>query len=337
MRKKIGLLVLCVMLMAGCGNGAAMTDTSHKEAVDSLAEARAGQQISDNADEQPADKNNGQMPRNERIKGDIYRWYNKAEDSGISEEEILDVKGKLYAGSLTIHSGEELLLFRAWYDWDTVWESTVIFSENLEEWSTEELKELSCLTGSVHIDSISDGGRIAAKALTYLTGAEALCFGDATDVVGTLQLFPQNVKSLTILSYQPGNYTRLFKILQGSQLQELAVYEDYRTRAEGPKCFWLDDAVGIESLEELYLYDSCIRVRDRALLKKSNLKVLQGYVDEETKLSFVKLLPKLEKLHCTIMEEMDLSFLTQREDLELTLHFCQSAAASGDEAYIKEK
>lgn len=337
MRKKIGLLLLSVMLVVSCGSREDMTPTSKEAAVDSLVGKSVEEEQQTDGQTECTQESYGQMPQNERIRGDIYRWYEKAEDSDISEEEILAVKGKLYAGSLTIHNEEELLLFREWYDWDTIWESTVVFSEDLEEWSEEGFKELACLTGRIHIDSASSEGRIAAKALTYLTGAEELYFGDVTDVTGNIQVFPSNVKSITILSYLPGNYTRLFKLLKDSQVEQIAIYEDYRARSEGPKCFWLDDVAGIESLEALYLYDSCIRVRDRALLKQSNLKSLQGYADSETNLRLVQMLPKLKELQCTITEEMDLSFLAERTDLDLELHFCQTMVEFEEEAYQREK
>lgn len=341
-RRRIGLFLLSVMLLAGCGSREDRTALQKDEVVDSLEERSiAEKQTEDSGKEMQNDiyiqESCEQMPQNERIKKDIYYWYGKTEDSDISEKEILAAKGNLYAGSLTIQSEEELRLFREWYDWDTLWESTIVFSEDLEQWSEEGLKELACLNGSVHIDSTSDRGSIAAKALTYLTGTEELYFGNVSDVTGDMKQFPVNVRFINILSYQPGDYTRLFKLLKNSQVEEIAIYEDYQTRTEGPKCFWLDDVAEIESLETLLLYDSCIRVRDRALLKQSNLKNLQGYADCKTNLSFVKMLPKLQKLQCAITEEMDLSFLTERTDLELRLRFCQEMVEFEEEAYQKEK
>lgn len=265
------------------------------------------------------------FPTNDTVKDSICQYYNNKGYAAISEEEVEAAKGKLSSYTITIHSGEEFVLMREWYDWESVHRVVVHFSEDLQEWQEEELRELAVLDETVYVES--DEGTFPACALTYLTGAEDLYVSvntEVSDVTGTLPdgtHFPKQIKSVTLHRYREGKYENLFRLLQDSQAQTLAVRPDYML--EKVQGLWLDDVAGIGTLKELILEGAAIRVREEASLDGCGLARIRGYIDEDTDLCFVERLAQLEEVECNILAERDLTPLLSRKGLSLYLDFCR--------------
>jgi len=246
-----------------------------------------------------SDVTNAALPDNHTIREAVYSYYKREDNEKISAEEAEAAKGKLPLYDRTIHSGEELVLMREWYDWGDAeyLDFHVVFSSDLDEWSEEELRALALLTGEVYVESRED--TFPARALMYLTGAKEVLFareGDLSDVTGDLPdgaRLPEQIKSVTMYKYREGKYKVLLHMLEKSQVETITVRRD--SEEENLQGFWLDDVAKIASLKELILENIPIRVRERVSLSGCPLKKIEGYVDADTDLGFVEKFANLEE------------------------------------------
>lgn len=361
MRKRISrrvllrlLLVLLVCLLCGCGQTRrADEDVSEmKKAAEAAekseniekfkgkmermirkaAESRQDSghtEYDDSVTDGKVDENSGAVdtpacfPENDSIRESIYSYLGKGKGANISEEEVEAAKGKLRSYALTVHSGEEFVLMREWYDWESVHSVAIHFSAELQDWREEELQALAVLDETVYAES--DEGTFPARALTYLTGTRELHVAmgsEMLDVTGTLPdgaHFPKQIKSVTLHRYREGKFPKLLQLLRDSQAETLTVRTDYML--EKVQGFWLDDAAGIDTLKELNLDGVAIRVREDAALNGCGLARIRGYIDEDTDLCFVERLARLEEVESNILAEKDLSPLLRRKELSLYLDF----------------
>ncbi len=327
------LMVFAVCLFGGCGQAA----ESGRE--DTGAREKSGMETESGVEEESetreeATRHTNPMD-NDTLRDSIYRYYGRDAHEKISKEEIEAVKGKLWANSVTIHDGEEFARLREWYNWDNVHSVIVYFSRDLQEWQEEDLLALKILHESVQVES--DSGTFPVRALTYLTGAQEVYFSvdtDVTDVTGTLsegEVFPRQIKSVALYDYREEKYHTLLGVLQDSRVEMLTVRPDWE--AEDYQGFWLDEAAQIGTLKELVLNEVSIQVREEAALKGSVLVRIEGCIDQDTDLCFVKELGQLEELNGCIVAERDLSPLLHRKGLSLYLDFCRQTTASEEEAY----
>lgn len=287
-----------------------------------------------------SDVTNAALPDNHTIREAVYSYYKREDNEKISAEEAEAAKGKLPLYDRTIHSGEELVLMREWYDWGDAeyLDFHVVFSSDLDEWSEEELRALELLTGEVYVESRED--TFPARALMYLTGAKEVLFareGDLSDVTGDLPdgaRLPEQIKSVTMYKYREGKYKVLLHMLEKSQVETITVRRD--SEEENLQGFWLDDVAKIASLKELILENIPIRVRERVSLSGCSLKKIEGYVDADTDLGFVEKLANLEEASCGVLEELDLSPFLEKEGLSLYLYFCRQIAECEEPGYEGE-
>ncbi len=223
-------------------------------------------------------------------------------------------------------TGEEPAQMREMYDGDTLSDENdgrVVFSEDLAEWSTEDLEALGILKGTVYVES--EGETFPARALSYLTGAQEVIFSydsDLTDVSGTLPegcRFPQQIKEVTLDAYREGKYGTLLQLLQDSQVE--VIHVDAGAETEELPGFWLDEVAGIRTLKEITLRETAIRVRDEKALDGCKVERIVGCADKETDFSFIGRIPALAELECDVMEEGGLQLLLDREGLSLFLRF----------------
>lgn len=290
--------------------------------------------------EETEGQNSSVLPANKTIREAIYSYYKREDNEKISDEEAEAAKGKLPLYDRTIHSGEELVLMREWYDWSDAEDLDfhVFFGADLDEWSEEELKALAILTGEVYVESRED--TFPARALMYLTGAKEVLFAreeDLSDVTGDLPdgaRLPEQIKTVTLYKYREGKYKVLLHVLEKSQVETITVRRDYEE--ENLQGFWLDDVVKIPSLRELVLDDILIRVREKASLSACPLRQIEGYVDSDTDLGFVQNLAKLEEASCGVLEELDLSPFLGKKGLSLYLYFCRQTAECEEAGYEGE-
>lgn len=270
------------------------------------------------------------FPENDAIRESIYSYLGKGKGAEISEEEVEAAKGKLQSYTLTVYSGEEFALMREWYDWESVHRVVIHFSQDLQDWTEEELQALAILDDTVYAES--DEGTFPARALTYLTGVQDLYVSvntEVADVTGTLPdgaHFPKQIKSVTLHRYREGKFSALLGILRDSQAETLTVRPDYML--EELQGFWLDDVAGIGALKELVLEGATIRVREETALDGCGLVRIKGYIDKETDLCFVEKLAQLEEVESNILAERDLSPLLRRKEISLYLDFCRDTTAS---------
>lgn len=276
------------------------------------------------------------FPDNDAIREDVYSYYRREPDEEISEEELAAAKGKLSPYSLTIHSGEEFALMREWYDWNTLETyggTSVVFSEDLKEWTEEQLEALGMLKCKVYVES--SGKTIPAGALSYLTGASDLVFSkdsDMTDVSGKMpegRTFPNQVDGVSLEKYREGKYKTLLSLLQDSKVETICVdskvdtdSRDSHEVTEELQGFWLDDVAGISALREVNLLNgTAIRARDEKALEGSGVERIWGCADRKTDFCLVGQLPALEELTCDVMEECELRPLLDNAGFSLYLSF----------------
>lgn len=330
-------MVLAVCLLGGCGqapremkcdNDVINADgDEHEEMAENLLDSGTPSWLPDSG-------TSSGFPDNDTIRDSIYRYYNREDDEKISEKEVAAVKGKLPGYFLTIRSGEEFALMREWYDWDTVQNVYLYFSEDLREWQEEDLRALKVLE-EVCIES--DAGTFPVRVLTYLTGVEKLRFSgstDLSDVTGTLPegaCFPKQVKSVELFRYREGKYTELLRILGDSQVESVTVIKD--DKEENAQRFWLDDVACIGTLKELVLDNIVIRVREEASLDGCGLVRIEGHIDHDTELCFVEKLTQLKEVTGRIVAERDLSPLICRKELSLYLEFYKEIPGSDEADY----
>jgi hypothetical protein len=257
----------------------------------------------------------------------------KEEDRPLYEEELEARKGELeLTGVVGVHSGEELDVLRTYFRLENVYQWNVEFTPDLEGWTEEQLKGLGDLRQTVRICS-SEGHTVPASVLPCFTGTEELEF-EVTDVTGRLpegKAFPDNIRRVSFLSHATARYTNLLACMQGSGVEELVCFKDSRVKAG--TIFWLDEAAGCKELEYLDVGDSRIRALDAEKLEGMKLRELAGVVDQRTDLSFVNVLPALEKVTGAVVDERDLAPLLEKEELGLRLRFCQEVADFEESIY----
>lgn len=335
MARKCVMLVMVLALPVICisgGRGRTLAGTEKAPVREDVAEG--------GGETAPEKENSSILPANAAIREAIYSYYEREDNEKISDEEVEEAKGKLPLYDRTIHSGEELVLMREWYDWSDAeyLDFHVFFGADLDEWSEEELRALAFLTGEVYVESRED--TFPVRALTYLTGAEKLIFSmdtDLSDVTGELPdgaQLPEQIKSVTLYRYREGKYTTLLHTLEKSQVETITVQRG--ADEENLPGFWLDDVAKIPSLRELVLEDIPIRVREKASLSACPLRKIEGYVDSDTDLGFVEKLAGLEEASCGVLEEMDLSPFLEKKGLSLYLYFCRQIAESEEPGYEGE-
>lgn len=300
-RRRIYQILMVAVVCFFCAREQTMNG-AEKEMEDSAATDRK-EEAQDSAEfctEETESRSSSMLPDNETIRESLCSYYHKDHYREISEEELAAAKGKLTAYSLTIHSGEEFALMREWYDWDTP-ESycyvSVVFSEDLKEWTEEELEALGMLKCSVYVES--RGKTVPAKVLSYFTGATSLYFSyesDMTDVSGTIpegKCFPQQIKKVRLRNYREGKYKTLLKLLQDSQVEAILVDSNRDTDSgdsdgtpEELPGFWMDDVAEISTLKDVTLYGTVIRVRDDKALEGNGVEQIVGCADQKTDVAF---------------------------------------------------
>lgn len=269
----------------------------------------------------------------EELKNQINSQLGKEADSPLYEEELEARKGGLeLTGVIQVHSGEELDILRTYFRLENVYQWNVEFTPDLEGWTEEQLEGLGDLKQTVRICG-AEGHTVPAGVLPYFTGTEELEF-EVTDVTGQLpegKIFPAHIKRVTFLFYETARYQNLLKCMQGSEVEELVCHGDGSVKAGA--VFWLDEAAGCKELEYLDVDDSRIRVLDAEKLEGMKLRELAGVVDQRTDLSFINVLPALEKVTGAVVEERDLTPLLKKEKLGLRLRFCQDVADFDEDIY----
>ena len=183
----------------------------------------------------------------ESLKRRICYQLGKEEDSPLYEEELEEHKGQLsLTGGISIYNGEELDVLRAYFRLENVYQWNVNFTPNLDGWTEKQLEGLKDMKQTVRIRST--GRTVLAEVLTYFTGSEELEF-EVKDVLGLLpdgKKFPENIKSVTLLSYASARYGNLLECMQGSEVKMLKCFNDSALAAG--QNFWLDKVAGLRQL-----------------------------------------------------------------------------------------
>lgn len=342
---RIVTIALAACLFGGCGQAPCEAEAEMEPEIVTEEESGIAKEIEPTEESVDDEKISGEefvdkgleevFPANDSIRDSIYRYYGREEQEKISEEEIAAVKGKLPGYFLTVRNGEEFALMREWYDWDTVQNVHVYFSEDLQEWREEDLQALKMLDDTVCVESESE--TFPARALTYLTGAKDVYLftnTDVSDVTGTLPkgaCFPGQIKSVALYGYREGKYAELLRLLEDSQVETLTIRPD--AEAESSQRFWLDDVTQIDALKELILENITIGVREETSLDGCGIAQIEGFIDQDTDLCFVERLTQLQEVTSRIVDERDLSPLLQRKGLTLYLEFYKKTSGFEEEDY----
>ncbi len=268
----------------------------------------------------------------ESLKKRICLLLGKEEESPLYKEELEAHKGQFsLRGDISVYNGEELDILRSYFRLEDVSQWYVEFAPDLDGWTQKQLEGLKDMKRTVRIRST--GRTVPAEVLPYFTGAEELEF-EVRDVLGQVpegKKFPENIKSVTLLSYASARYGNLLKCMQGSEVKTLECFCDsFLTTGQN---FWLDKAAGLEKLEYLDVGNSRIRVREAEKLEGMKLRELTGVVDKSTELSFIDTLSSLGKVTGAVVEERNLTPLLEKEELGLRLRFCQEMAEFEEDIY----